>query len=82
MKVLLKGWWWWWGVGGGHTLERMNPPPEEEKKNPLVLEKEEEEEERGRGFVVMVYDLQDEPKMLLVFFVFFGACFRSRSRRC
>lgn len=33
------------------------------------MEKEEEEEERGGGFMVMVYDLQGEPKMFRFFLV-------------
>lgn len=54
--MVLKGWWWWWG----HTLKRTNPPPEEKESSSVGKE---EEEERERGFVVVVCDLQGEPKM-------------------
>lgn len=54
--MVLKGWWW------GHTLKSTIPPPEE-KESSSVGKEEEEEEERGRGFVVVVCDLQGEPKM-------------------
>lgn len=51
MKVLLRG--------GSHSSEDEFAS----RKNPLVVEKGEEEEERGGGFMLMVYDLQGEPKM-------------------